>query len=173
MAVASLNLKSTQMTHAIALDGQWAGLRAFPRGFSTPDTRNRMEAALERLQHHRERFTRHMARSQAAMARIDGLTSSMIDQLDAADAPTEDLEPSGDDEPSLCGVRVGILSFDTTDGEPSGDEGEPSNVDLTTAPRDQSGSRWIGGVCPFDTEGQCEDEGADSDREPGFGILHV
>ena len=174
MAVESLNLKSRNMTTATALDGPWAGLRAFPRGFRTPDTRNRMEAALERLQHHRERFARHMARSQAAMARIDGLTSTMIDQLDAIDAPTDELEPIGDDEPSLCGVRCGILSFDNEDGEDSADDqGEPLNADLMTGPADQTGSRWIGGVSALGLEGECDDEGWDDDHEPGFGVLHV
>lgn len=169
MAVESQKPKSRTMTHAVALTGQWEGLRAIPRTLRTPDHRKRLEDGLERLGGLFEQMAFRAALLAAGMDRLNGLRASMIDQLDALDAPTEDMEPDADLEPSLCGVRVGILSFDTTDGEPSGDEGEPSNVDLMTRPADQSGSRWIGGVCPFDTEGQCEDEGADSDSEP---VLH-
>lgn len=154
------------MTHAVALTGQWEGLRAIPRTLRTPDHRKRLEDGLERLGGLFEQMAFRAALLTAGMDRLNGLRASMIDQLDALDAPAEDLEPVGDDEPSLCGVRCGIFSFDTEDGEPSGDEGEPLNVDLTITPSDQSGHRWIGGVCPLGLEGEHDGREPDVDAEP-------
>ena len=129
------------MTHAIALGGGWEGTRAFPRGFRTPDTRKRLEAALERLQHHHDRFARHSIRAAQALSRIDGLRATMIGQLDLIDGDA-DLEDGGDAEPSL--------SFG-------------HGLDQDTAIR----SEPIGGARFLDLEEACEDEGAEHDgREP-------
>lgn len=151
-AVESRLLKRPIMTTAMSLDGPWTGLRAFPRGFRTPDSRQRMEAALERLQHHRERFDRHINRAQSAIARIDALCDDAIARLDASD-PDADLEPQGDDEPSLCGVNVGGGFFFLDDREHSTDDvGEPS---LGSGPgMDQSGGKWLAGCCPSDHEAE-------------------
>lgn len=143
-AVASPKPKRPIMTTAIALTGQWEGLRAFPTGFRTRDCRERMEAALERLQQHRERLLRHARRIDAALARIDGVSFTVIARLDEADGDP-DSEDGADDEPSL--------SF-------------PSAVDQDTAIRLEP----LGCPAWVDLEAACEDEGGEHDgREPeGF-----
>lgn len=129
------------MTTAIALTGQWAGLRAFPRGFRTPDTRQRMEAAVERLQDHRERFLRHVTRAEAAIRRIDVICADAIARLDLIDGDA-DLEPS-----------LGSGDGDDREGDCC-DQGEPSLSSLDRYPVNQCGSRWIGGVSASDSEGE-------------------
>ena len=122
------------MTTAMRLTGPWEGLRAYPRGFRTPDTRQRMEAALERLQHHRERFDRHINRAQTAIERIDRLCDDAIARLDASD-PDADFEDGADDEPSLS-ASVPRMSWDGTQ------------------------DAWIQGA-DDEREDACEDEGAE------------
>lgn len=115
------------MTTAIALTGQWDGLRAFPRALRTDDHRRRLENGLERLSGLYEAMSIRAALLAAGMERLNGLRAGMIDQLDAIDAPEIDLEPTGDDEPSLCGVRCGGPFMASDDLEDSADDnGEPS-----------------------------------------------
>lgn len=144
--------EETNMTTAMRLTGPWEGLRAYPRGFRTPDSRQCMEAALERLQHHRERFDRHINRAQSAIDRINALCDDAIARLDASD-PDADLEPQGDDEPSLCGVNVGGGFFSYDDREHSADDvGEPS---LGSGPgMDQSAGKWLAGCRASDHEAE-------------------
>lgn len=126
------------MTHAVALMGQWEGLRAFPRASRPPSTeftRRRLQLGLERLEGLYERMAARASLLQQGMDRLNGLRSGMIDQLDAID-PDPDLEPSlgiswdggwssddreADDaerEPSLCGVTASWNPYsDTSDLE--------------------------------------------------------
>lgn len=121
------------MTHAVALTGQWEGLRAFPRAQRTPDNRTRLESGLDRLGGLYERMAARAAMLQAGMDRLNGLRYELIQALDASE-PDADLEPSlgvhwdggwvsddreADDaekEPSLCGV--------TANWNPYGDTGD-------------------------------------------------
>lgn len=172
------------MTHAVALTGQWEGLRAIPRTLRTPDHRKRLEDGLERLGGLFEQMAFRATLLAAGMDRLNGLRASMIDQLDALDAPTEGLEPSGDDEPALC--HSGALGSDSLDGleddradwEPDNDD-EPSLCGEIGLPHHGhavgGGAVGMGsfGEIVYDLEGQCDDEGHDSDREPDdeFGAL--
>lgn len=170
------------MTTAMRLTGPWEGLRAYPRGFRTPDSRQRMEAALERLQHHRERFDRHINRAQTAIERIDRLCDDALARLDASDSDA-DLEPNGDLEPSLS--FTGHINQDLAiEGEPLGWTMEPDEIDLEDACEDeavdtdsepsltamdkhggnQCGGRWIGGGASDDRE-----DDADGDEESEVG----
>lgn len=91
------------MTHAIALTGQWEGLRAFPRANRAPDHRKRLESGLDRLGGLYEQMAARAAMLQAGMERLNSLRASLIDELDATDTDA-DLEADGCDEPSLCGI---------------------------------------------------------------------
>lgn len=124
------------MTHAVALTGQWEGLRAIPRTLRTPDHRKRLEDGLERLGGLFEQMAFRAALLAAGMDRLNGLRASMIDQLDALDAPTEDMEPDADLEPSLC--HPGAMGSDPVE-------------DLEQDSEDEGA--------------QCDDEGFDSDSE--------
>ena len=163
------------MTHIIALDGHWEGPRAFPRTLRTPDHRKRLEAALDRLGGLYEQMATRAALLSAGMERVDGLRAGMIEQLDAMDGDA-DLEPNGDDEPTLC--HPGAMGSDHLDGleddrsdlEPDNDD-EPSLCGEIGLPHQGhavgAGARGIGslGEITYDLEAQCEDEGHDSDRE--------
>lgn len=126
------------MTHVIALDGQWEGLRAIPRTLRTPDHRKRLEDGLERIAGLYDAMATRAAMLTAGMARLDGLAAGMISQLDAIDGDADfepyipspggddrefdtcDLgEPDVDSEPSLCGVTVSVTAAmtDQTDRE--------------------------------------------------------
>ena len=108
------------------------------------DDRQRLEALVERLGSHHDRFARHARRAAAAMEWIERLRQSAIGALDAIDADP-DLEPDGCDEPSLAFQEA--RSFDSQD-------------DII---------RWspTGGPDYTDLEEACEDEGAPSgDYEP-------
>lgn len=110
------------MTHAVALTGQWEGLRAIPRTLRTPDHRKRLEDGLERLGGLFEQMASRAALLSAGMERLNGLRASMIDQLDAIDGDADfeasigdddreadagdDREADHDAEPSLCGIGV-------------------------------------------------------------------
>lgn len=154
------------MTHIVALNGQWEGLRALPRTQRTPDHRKRLEDGLEQIAGLYDAMSARAAMLASGMARLDGLAAGIIDQLDAIDAPTADLEaehdgrePDEDFEPSLGGIRCGILSFDNDDREDAPeDRGEPSLTDLTTGPANQCGGRWIGGVDWQELEDSSDDE---------------
>lgn len=124
------------MTNAVALTGQWEGLRAVPRTLRTPDHRKRLEDGLERLGGLFEQMAFRAALLAAGMDRLNGLRASMIDQLDALDAPTEDMEPDADLEPSLC--HPGAMGSDPVE-------------DLEQDSEDEGA--------------QCDDEGFDSDSE--------
>lgn len=90
------------MTHAVALTGQWEGLRAFPRASRPPSTeftRKRLQLGLERLEGVYERMAARAALLQQGMERLNGLRSGMIDQLDA-------IEGDPDFEPSLGGQEL-------------------------------------------------------------------
>ena len=104
MAVASLNLKSRPMTHAVALTGQWSGLRAVPRTLRTHDHRRRLETGLERLGGLYEAMSQRATLLATGMERLNSLRAGMIDQLDAIDGDADfedggDLEDGGDAEP--------------------------------------------------------------------------
>lgn len=74
-------------------------------------------------------------------AKIEAAVDRLISILDALDAPHEDLEPVGDDEPSLsAGIPRGYAT--------------------------ESQDDWIAGEGDDDREDACEDEGAQDDREP-------
>lgn len=121
------------MTQAIALTGQWEGLRAFPRAKRASEHRKRLESGLDRLGGLYERMAQRAELLQSGMDRLNGLRAEMIQALDAAE-PDADLEPSlgvswdggwvsddreADDaerEPSLCGV--------TASWNPYGDTGD-------------------------------------------------
>lgn len=125
------------MTHAVALTGQWEGLRAFPRASRPPSTeftRRRLQLGLERLEGLYERMAARASLLQQGMERLNGLRSGMIDQLDAIDGdpdfepslgvywdggwasddrerdPCDLGEPDDDAEPSLCGVTVSLTA---------------------------------------------------------------
>ena len=167
------------MTHIIALDGQWEGLRAFPRTLRTPDHRKRLEAALDRLGGLYEQMATRAALLTAGMDRVDGLRAGMIDQLDAMDGDA-DLEPTlchpgawGSDH--LDGIEDDRSDFEPdSDGEPDNDE-EPSLCGEIGLPHQGhavgSGATGFGsfGEITYDLEAQCEDEGHESDREPEDG----
>ena len=104
MAVESQNLKSRPMTHAVALTGQWSGLRAVPRTLRTHDHRKRLETGLERLGGLYEAMAYRAALLNTGMERLNGLRAGMINQLDAIDGDPDfedggDLEDGGDAEP--------------------------------------------------------------------------
>ena len=168
-AVESRLLKRPTMTTAIALSGPWTGLRAYPRGFRTPDSRQRMEAALERLQHHRERFDRHINRAQAAIEHIDRLCDDAIARLDASD-PDADFEDDREadlcdkGEPSLCGIICDPRFADAADFEAEHDGKEPSLSALDRHGGNQCGGRWIGGAAPDDRE---DDDDGHEESEVG------
>ena len=168
------------MTHIIALDGQWEGLRAFPRPLRTPDQRKRLEAALDRLGGLYEQMATRAALLTAGMDRVDGLRAGMIDQLDAMDTDP-DLEPwlgtgayGGDDreldlsdkEPSLCGITCNPLFADAWDLEVEHDGREP---DVDKEPSLCGIHMNLAALALDDCEEQSEDEGHDTDREPSFG----
>jgi hypothetical protein len=167
------------MTHAIALNGQWEGLRAFPRATQTPD-RKRLEGGLSRLGSLYEQMAARAALLHAGMERLNNLRADLIDQLDATEADA-DLEADGSDEPSLCGLGcncvIGGGSDDREDqcedeggqcedegADESDDDGadyEPSLTTLMASPVDQSGSRWVGSFDARDLED-------DADAEPSL-----
>lgn len=160
------------MTHAIALSGHWSGLRAIPRTLATPDHRRRLETGLERLSSLYETMSARAALLAQGMDRLDGLRSGMIDQLDAIDVATIDMEPSADFEPSLCGVRVGgaFMGSDDDLEDSADDHGEPSlSASLQCYPGDQSGARWIGGGDDHDLEGEHDGCEPDQDDEHTLG----
>lgn len=100
------------MTTAIALHGQWEGLRAFPRGFRTLDHRHRVQAALERLERLRDEMHARADALIAGARRAEGLAAGMIDQLDAIDGDS-DVEPDGSDELYLSAVE-GVITIGGT-----------------------------------------------------------
>lgn len=74
-------------------------------------------------------------------SKIEATVDRLISILDSLDAPHEDLEPVGDDEPSLsAGIPRGYTSETQDD--------------------------WIAGDGDDDREDACEDEGGQDDREP-------
>lgn len=163
------------MTTATRLTGPWEGLRAYPRGFRTPDSRQRMEAALERLQHHRERFDRHINRAQSAIARIDALCDDAIARLDASD-PDADFEDDreGDlcdrGEPSLCGVTCNPNYVGTGDCEAEHDGREPdgdneASLSGTLGTDEHAVGAGVAGIGPFG-EIAFDLEGDHDGREP-------
>lgn len=172
------------MTHAIALTGQWEGLRAFPRAPRTPDHRKRLENGLERLGGLYEQMAARAAMLHAGLERLNGLRAALIEELDASDTDA-DLEADGCDEPSLCGLGMNLAAVALDDledqcedeGGQCEDEGadetddefadlEPSLVTLMTTAADQSGSRWTGGCDTLDRED-------DGDAEPPYGGIHM
>ena len=66
----------------------------------SPGDRQRLEATVERLGVYHDRFARHARRAETAMERIERLRQSAIAALDVIGGDA-DLEPGGDDEPSL------------------------------------------------------------------------
>ncbi len=119
----------------------------FPLPIIEPDARRRLEAALERLSLHHDRLARHVRRAKAAMDRIERLRQSAIGALDVIDGDA-DLEPGGDEEPSL-----GFTEARACDDQ---------DALIQLSP--------IGGVEWLDLEDACEDEGIDCDREPEDGL---
>lgn len=106
---------SKPMTHVIALDGQWEGLRAIPRTLRTPDHRKRLEDGLERIAGLYDAMATRAAMLTAGMARLDGLAAGMISQLDAIDG-------DADFEPYIPSPGGDDREFDTCDlGEPDVD----------------------------------------------------
>lgn len=182
------------MTQAIALTGQWEGLRAFPRASRPPSTeyhRRRLHIALDRVEGLYESMAARAALLAAGMERLNGLRAGMIDQLDFIDGDA-DLEPSlGGSElrahecqsfaaatmPLDCGVFVDLEDDCEDEGGQCDDEGadesdddgadtEPSLSILMTTAADQSGSRWTGGCDTLDRED-------DGDAEPPYGGIHM
>lgn len=149
------------MTDAIALTGQWEGLRAFPRAPRTPDHRKRLENGLERLGGLYEQMAARAALLAAGMERLNGLRAGMIDQLDAIDGDT-DLEEAGDLEPSLCHPAA-VGSDDLEDS--ADDHGEPwlgwgverSQLHLESSPGDLE-AEHDGREPPEDAEPDCDAE---------------
>lgn len=148
------------MTHAVALTGQWEGLRAFPRAPRTPEHRKRLEAGLERLGGLYEQMAVRATLLQAGLERLNCLRATMIEELDAS-------ETDADLEPSIC--HPGALpsgSDQLDDLEDDRSDYEPSLCGL--------GCNFVIGGLGDDLEEQCEDEGGqcddegaeDSDREP-------
>lgn len=97
------------MTYAVALTGQWEGLRAFPRASRPPTTeytRRRLQIGLERIEGLYERMAARAALLQQGMERLNGLRSGMIDQLDAIDGDPDfeddEREDVSEDEGSTC-----------------------------------------------------------------------
>jgi hypothetical protein len=150
------------MTHVVALSGQWEGLRAIPRTLRTPDHRKRLEDGLERLGGLFEQMALRAALLTAGMERLNGLRSSMIEQLDALDG-------DADFEPWLGSGALGgdDREDDTCDhGEPD-DDGEPSlSAPIALTPSDQTGLRWIGGGQARDLESEHDGREPDVDDEP-------
>lgn len=164
------------MTHAIALTGQWEGLRAFPRATRTPDHRKRLENGLERLGGLYEQMAARAAMLHAGLERLNGLRAALIEELDASDTDA-DLEADGTDEPSLCGLGMNLAAAALDDledqcedeGGQCEDEGadetddefadlEPSLVTLMTTAADQCGTRWTGNFDAHDLEDSSDDE---------------
>lgn len=101
----------------------------------SPSDRRRLEATVDRLGDYHDRFARHARRAETAMERIERLRQSAIAALDVIDGDA-DLEPGGDDEPSL--------SFTGAMNQHEAIRCEP-----------------IGGLEWLDLEDACEDEGAE------------
>lgn len=162
------------MTHVVALNGQWEGLRAVPRTLRTPDHRRRLEEGLERLGGLFEQMAHRSALLAAGMERLNGLRAGMIDQLDAIDGDP-DLEPSLCHHGAWSGDYIDDLEEDRSDYEPDADDeaslcGSLGDLHAFGGPSTGFGSF---GEITYDLEDQCEDEGHDSDREPDdeFGDL--
>ena len=167
------------MTHAIALTGQWEGLRAFPRTLRTPDHRKRLENGLERLGGLYEQMAARAAMLQAGLERLNGLRAGMIDQLDALDGDA-DLEADGSDEPSLGGLGCNyVIGGGMDDRE---DQCEDEGADESDTSADDHGEPSLGWgftanqqwleSSPTDLEAEhdgrepTEDDEPDSDAEP-------
>lgn len=173
------------MTHAIALNGQWDGLRAFPRAARTHSHRKRLESGLERLGGLYEQMAARAAMLNAGLERLNGLRASLIDQLDASDTDA-DLEADGSDEPSLCGLGMNLAAIALDDledqCEDEGGQCEDEGADESDTSADDHGEPSLGwGLCanqrwlessPSDLEAEHdgreppEDDEPDSDAEP-------
>ena len=131
--------------HATSTPVPAAHRAGFPLHIIEIDDRRRLEAAVDRLGAYHDRYARHARRAEAAMDRIERLRQSAIGALDVIDGDA-DLEPAGDDEPSLS-AAVPAMSW------------EGSQDAWLQGPDDDREYE-----CE-DEGAQCEDEGHDSDRE--------